>query len=84
MRFRFTLISELETNEEAEGEKTKTSIEDGKGNRHALCIPHVLSRSPPEGISISFLHNLPLVCEREEVVQRQQPYSTVLSTRTQE
>lgn len=74
------LISELETNEETEGEKTKTSIEDGKGNRHALCIPHVLSRSPPEGISISFLPNLPLVCEREELVQQQQPYSIVLST----
>lgn len=79
MRFCFTLISELETNE-AEGEKTKTSIEDGKGNRHALCIPHVLSRSPPEGISISLLHSLPLVCEEEGVVLQEQPYSIVLST----
>ena len=83
MRFSFTLSSELETNE-TEGEKTETSIEDGKGNRHALCIPDVLSRSPPEGISISFLHSLPLVCEREEVVLQQQPYSIVLSTRTQQ
>lgn len=81
MRFCFTLISELETNEEVKGEKTKNLIEDGKGNRHALCIPHVLRGSLTEGISISFLHNLPLVCEREEAVQQQQqPYSTVLST----